>query len=79
MRPMRSQAPSFSDLAADITGSHRLDSTRPSIIWIDRRISRPLRKLAFWLARTGWGTLTAAIVAFLSAWLSHKLTHWMGP
>jgi hypothetical protein len=75
--PIRSRAPSFSELASEITASHRLESDPPAVRWLDRRIGRAFRISAWWLWRTKAGTLSAAGLTGALTWLSQHFWHWI--
>jgi hypothetical protein len=77
--PMRSKAPSLHDIVSELTGSHDVDSEPPAMRWLDRRIGRAVRLATRWLIRTKGGTAVMMSIAAFLTWLSHKITHWMGP
>lgn len=71
--------PSIPDLLSDITGKHRAISDPPGARWLDRRIGRAIRLSLRWWITTKGGTALTALISALLTWLSHHLTHWMGP
>lgn len=75
--PYRSKRPTFSELASDITDSHRIDSDPPGLRWLDRRIGRTIRVGLTWYFRTRSGTIIAHLVGLAIAWLTEHKWHWM--
>lgn len=75
--PIRSKAPSFHEIATEITSSHRIESDPPGLRWLDRRIGRAIRITLWWLFRTKGGTLAAGGVGAALTWLSHHIWHWI--
>lgn len=73
----RSKRPSFSELAAEITSSHRIESDPPVLRWVDRRIGRAIRISGLWYFRTRSGTLFAHLVGGGIVWLTEHAWHWM--
>ena len=71
--------PSFHDLFDEITGTHRPSSDPPFTRGFDRHVGRLVRLGARWVITTKGGTFLVAAVSGFLTWLSHHLTHWMGP
>jgi hypothetical protein len=76
-KPTPSKRPTVRELAADITGSHRVQSDPPGLRWLDRRIGRAIRVSLTWIVTTKGGSLLIAAVSSFLTWLSQHLWHWI--
>ncbi len=75
---MRSKAPSWHDLASEITQSHTINSDPPGVRWLDRRTGRAIRLGVHWLLRSKYAWAIWSVTGVTATALLEKCTHVLG-
>lgn len=74
---MRSQTPSAPELWDAITESHRLDSSPPAAVWLQRRVGWIVLRFAHWVFRTKTGSAFCVAVGGALWELVRHLPAWV--